>query len=110
MNHFTKWCRSRPAAVKQITPFQSKEEEQEITTMFTLKSDHFAKEGFKSCTILVGDVDLNLMIDLGAKVSIINESLHKKNFLEYPLSIPKQAFLLYDNGRINVLGVVYLPV
>ena len=50
------------------------------------------------------------MTDLGAKVSIINESLYKKFYLEYPISTPKQTLLSYDNGRINVLGVVYLPV
>ena len=77
--------------------------------MFTLKSDHSAKEGFKSCTILIGDVELNLMIDLGAKISIINESLYKY-YLEYPLSTSKQTLLSYNNGLINILGVVYLTV
>ena len=50
------------------------------------------------------------MIDLGVKVSIINESLYKKFYLEYPIGTPKPTLLSYDNGRINVLGVVYLPV
>ena len=38
----------------------SKNEEQEIhvATVFTLKSDHSAKEGFKSWTVVIGNMEL----------------------------------------------------
>ena len=53
---------------------------------------------------------LDLLIDLGANVSIINESTFKEHFSSQKLDSPSQRLVCYNNEEIKVLGVVRLSV
>ena len=107
-NHFAKWCHSKPAVVKQFAQVP-KEDAKESVTVFSLRSET-NKMGYKSCQLNVQDVELDLLIDLGTKVSIINESTFKEQFSSQKLDSPCQRLVCYNNKEIKVLGVVRLPV
>ena len=107
-NHFAKWCRSKPAAVKQVAQ-DPKKDVKESVTVFSLRSET-NETGYKSCQVNVQDVELDLLIDLGAKVSIINESTFKEHFSSQKLDSPSQRLVCYNNEEIEVLGVVRLSV
>ena len=75
----------------------------------TLRSET-NETGYKSCQVNVQDVELDLLIDLGAKVSGINESTFKEHFSSQKLDSPSQRLVCYNNEEIKVLGVVRLSV
>ncbi|XP_022781789.1 uncharacterized protein LOC111322851 [Stylophora pistillata] len=77
-NHFAKWCPSKPAAVKQVAQ-DPKNDAKESVTVFSLRRET-NETGYKSCQVSIQDVELDLLIDLGANVSIIDESTFKKHF------------------------------
>ncbi|PFX21139.1 Transposon Tf2-11 polyprotein [Stylophora pistillata] len=56
------------------------------------------------------NVELDLLIYLGAKVSIIRESTFKEHFSSQQLDSPNQRLVCYNNVEIEVLGVVKLSV
>ena len=65
---------------------------------------------FKHCNVEVGGNALPLVIDVGAKVSILNAKFYHENLSQYPLkpaNVPLQA---YDGSGISVLGTVSVPV
>ena len=78
-NHFAKWCPSKPAAVKQVAQ-DPKKDAKESVTVFSLRSNETNETGYKSCQVSIQDVELDLLIDLGAKVSIIDKSMFKEHF------------------------------
>ena len=77
--------------------------------MFSVRGET-NETGYKSCQVNVQDVELDLPIDLGAKVSIINESTLKEHFSSQKLDSPSQRLVCYNNEEIKVLGVVRVSV
>ena len=86
-----------------------KKDAKESVTVFSLRSET-NETGYKSCQVNVQDVELDLLIDLGAKVSGINESTFKEHFSSQKLDSPSQRLVCYNNEEIKVLGVVRLSV
>ena len=101
-------CRSEPAAVKQVAQ-DPKKDVKESVTVFSLRSET-NETGYNSSQVNVQDVELDLLIDLGAKVSIINESTFKEHLSSQKLDSPSQRLVCYNNEEIEVLGVVRLSV
>lgn len=62
-NHFAKWCRSEPAAVKHVAQ-DSKKDAKEPVTVFSLRSET-NETGRRYCQVNEQDVELDLLIDLG---------------------------------------------
>ena len=77
--------------------------------MFSLRSET-NETGYKSCQANVQHVELDLLIDLGAKVSIINKSAFNEHFSSQKLDSPCQRLVCYNSEEIKVLGVVRLSV
>ena len=71
--------------MKQVAQVPKKDAE-ECVTVFSLRSETH-ETGYKSCQVNVQDVELDLLIYLGAKVSIINESTSGNTFPHRSLTV-----------------------
>ena len=60
--------------------------------------------GFKTCAVYLRDVCLPLLLDNGAKVSLLNLDTYKRFFSKLPLQHHSTALSGFGQERIEVLG------
>ncbi len=65
---------------------------------------------FRTCTVLLGEVSLPLLMDTGAAASLLNASTYHKLFSHLPLQQPCTSLCGYDSSKITMLGVLHVPV
>ena len=58
----------------------------------------------------VVDTPVNLLVDVGAKVSILNEASYHDNISKSPLQPTNEKLQSHDMSIIEVLGIISLPV
>ena len=96
LNHFARWCRS---------PLDDSQ-----TTAVPINTIQSKQESFSHCTCLVGGASVPLLIDTGAKVSLLNRRTYDSLFSHIPLTAPTTSLAGYGHAPIATLGVVCLPV
>ena len=64
---------------------------------------------FKTCSCHIEGVEIQFIVDLGAKVSVINQQTFQQNFKELSLK-PSITLSTYEGSIIPVLGQVTLSV
>ena len=107
MNHFAKYCRSsrKGSVVGQI---QQPNESAPFVLSLNLVTS--ASKPFKTCSLELADTMVTLIIDIGGKVSILNDSFYRKHFSGYPLHPPEGTLSTYDSSEIPLEGIIHLPV
>ena len=65
---------------------------------------------FKTCTVQLDEVTLPLLMDTGAAASLLNSSTYYKFFSHLPLEQPATALCGYSSAKIDILGVLHVPV
>ncbi|KAL0150690.1 hypothetical protein M9458_053994, partial [Cirrhinus mrigala] len=63
---------------------------------------------FKSCTVMLNDVCVPLLLDTGASVSLLNANTYNQFFSELPLATPSTALCGYGDSTIALLGSLSL--
>ena len=76
----------------------------------SINSSHGTSTPFKTCCLRLAQTPVTLVVDIGAKVSVLQEALYKQHFLDYPLQTADRKLVTYDNTEIPVKGIVRLPV
>ena len=101
INYFAKCCRSsrKGNAVGQI-----QQPNESAPFVLSMNSATSASKLFKTCSLQLADTMVTLIIDIGAKVSILNDSLYRKYFFAYPLHPPEGTLSTYD-----IIGRLVLP-
>lgn len=103
--HFAKMCRSAPATPPQHTgPPPAQHNYTEIRNVTA------GQVAFKTCTVQLAEVTLPLLMDTGAAASLLNSSTYYKFFSHLPLEHPATTLCGYDSSRIDILGVLHVPV
>ena len=107
MNHFAKCCRSsrKGSAVGEI-----QQPNESAPFILSVNSVTNASKPFKICSLQLADTMVTLIIDIGTKVSILNDSLYRKHFSGYHLHPPEGTLSTYDSSEIPLEGMVHLPV
>lgn len=96
LNHFARWCRSPPA--------------QSPSAAVPINIVQSQRATFRHCTCRVGGASILLLIDTGAKVSLLNEATYGCYFSHVPLDVAANSLSGYGNAPISTLGVACLPV
>ena len=65
---------------------------------------------FKNCDVDIVGISVSLLIDEGAKVSIVSDNLYHKYFSSYPLNSAWSTLQAYDDSVIQMLGTITVPV
>ncbi|KAJ8354422.1 hypothetical protein SKAU_G00219890 [Synaphobranchus kaupii] len=65
---------------------------------------------FKTCTVQLAEVTLPLLMDTGAAASLLNSSTYYRFFSHLPLEQPATALCGYDSSRLDIMGVLRVPV
>ncbi len=96
LNHFARCCRSSPAC--------------RDTAAVPINTVQTPQPLFKLCTCRVGTALISLLVDTGAKVSILNKCTYDRFFSHVPLEAAAKPLLGYGCSPISTLGVARLPV
>lgn len=96
LNHFARCCRSSPVCREGAAV--------PINTVQT------PQPSFKLCTCCVGTALIPLLVDTGAKVSILNKCTYDRFFSHVPMEAATNTLLGYGCSPISTLGVARLPV
>lgn len=99
-NHFAKCCRSAPADY----PGQSHDSVVPVRTV----GPHPVT--FSRCPTYLDGCCVPLLLDTGAKVSLLNVDTCKLLFPNRQLLSPSTALCGYGRSKIDVVGLLYLPV
>ena len=107
MNHFAKCCRSsrKGSAVGQI-----QQPNESAPFVLSVNSVTSASKSFNTCSLQLAYTMVTLIIDIGTKMSILNDSLYRKHFSAYPLHPPEGTLSTYDSSKIPLEGMVHLLV
>ena len=89
---------------------QIQQQNESVPFVLSVNSVTSASKPFKTCRLQLADTMVTLIIDIGAKVSILNDSLYRKHFSAYPLHPPEGTVSKYDSSEIPLEGMVHLPV
>ncbi|KAL2077907.1 hypothetical protein ACEWY4_025592 [Coilia grayii] len=95
-NHFARFCRSSPAHT--------------ASGAVPINSVQSSLPSFKLCTCQVGETHIPLLVDTGAKVSILNKYTYERYFRHVPLGAVAKPLSGYGHFPISTLGVACLPV
>nr|XP_039268356.1 uncharacterized protein K02A2.6-like [Styela clava] len=108
-NHFMKMCRSlKQKTTRQVLPSQKQSDD--VQNVFSVKNNSDSVNGiFKHCSIMIDGIETKLLIDLGAKISIMNETMYRKLFSKYKLKPTTQKLCGYGGSSIESIGVIDLP-
>ncbi|KAJ8353780.1 hypothetical protein SKAU_G00213470 [Synaphobranchus kaupii] len=79
----------------------------DCTEIRTVSTNHVS---FKTCTVQLGEVSLLLLLDTGAAASLLNLSTYNKFFAHLPLQQPSTPLCGYDNSKIEIVGILQVPV
>ena len=101
--HFAHKCRSS-GQVRHVAQGDDHDTDVTIYSITENRSDTF-----KNCQVKIDGKTVNLLMDLGAKVSIVSELLHKELFAKHPLTTATKRLYAYNKDPIPVLGMVHLP-
>lgn len=104
-NHFAKVCRSAPAtqaARRRPSPVRNDYTE--------IRHVSAGQAAFRTCTVLLEEVSLPLLMDTGAAASLLNASTYHKFFSHLPLQQPCTSLCGYDSSKIVMLGVLRVSV
>lgn len=97
LNHFARYCRSSPAC--------------HDAAVVPIKTVQTSQPLFKLCTCRVVTALIPLLMDTGAKVSIMNKCTYDFCFFSHvPLEAAAKPLLGYCHFPISTLGVTCLPV
>ena len=99
-NHFAKWCRSAPTGY----PEQSHDPVVPVRTI----GPHPGT--FSRCPVYLDGCCVPLLLDTGAKVSLLNVDTCNLLFPNRQLQPPSTALCGYGRSKIDVVGQLYLPV
>ncbi|XP_071116151.1 uncharacterized protein [Haliotis cracherodii] len=80
---------------------------EEDTVVFTVNSN---QGNFKKSDLFIANEPVTLLVDVSAKVSILNETVYRHKFAKYQLHAPKQSLLSYNNETLEIVGISYLDV
>lgn len=97
LNHFHKVCRSAPTRAPQPP----------TTIIHNVSAERVP---FKTCSVMVGDVTLPLLLDTGATVSLLNLATYTHFFSQEALAPPCTTLRGYANSTIDIVGSLQLPV
>ncbi|XP_071506328.1 uncharacterized protein [Diadema antillarum] len=114
-NHFSSVCRNSRRNGKNVRHINDETDNEHHQNSSSHTQHVNAVHGhvgghFKECTIDLDGTPVSLLVDVGAKVSILNEATYRRNFAEFPLQSTHERLQSYDKSTIEVLGMVSLPV
>ncbi|XP_003731307.2 uncharacterized protein K02A2.6-like [Strongylocentrotus purpuratus] len=114
MNHFSSVCRATKKSASSVRHVDEPIEGDIASSVFTL-SDRISSANsgqFKECEVQIAGTNLSLMIDVGAKVSILSDKLYHRHFSHCSMSSTSSKLIAYGEPPtlISVLGTVELPV
>lgn len=98
LNHFARFCRSSSTSTHTASG------------VVPINSVQSSLPSFKLCTCQVGETHIPLLVDTGAKVSILNKYTYERYFKHVPLGAVAQTLSGYGHSPISTLGVARLPV
>ncbi len=105
LNHFAKWCRSAPVqAHAQQNPRSN------TTTPAIIHSINTNSAGFSTCAVNIAESCIPLILDAGAKVSLLNMSTYDRFLPHLPLQPPSLNLFGYGSSAIDVIGLIHAPV
>ncbi len=105
LNHFAKWCRSAPVqAHAQRNPRSN------TTTPAIIHSINTNSAGFSTCAVNIAESCIPLILDTGAKVSLLNMSTYDRFLPHLPLQPPSLNLFGYGSSAIDVIGLIHAPV
>ena len=67
-------------------------------------------EMFTECVVDLHTTPVNLLVDVGARVSILNEAPYHDNFSRFLLHPTNEKLQAYDKSTIDVRGIISLTV
>lgn len=105
LNHFAKCCRSAPVqAPTQRNPRVNN------TTPAIIHSINTNSAGFSTCAVTIADSCISLLLDTGAKVSLLSMATYERFLTHLPLQPPSLNLFGYGSSAIDVIGLVHAPV
>ena len=79
--------------------------------VFTVKDImHIGLGKFKDCVITIDGKPMRLLIDLGGKVSILDEAVYRQHFTHHRLQPPTSTLHGYFDSKFEVHRVLAVPV
>lgn len=105
LNHFAKWCRSAPVQV----PIQ-RNSRANATSPAIIHSINSNSAGFSTCAINIADSCIPLLLDTGAKVSLLNMATYERFLSHLHLQPPSLNLFGYGSSTIEVIGLIHAPV
>jgi len=110
MNHFARMCRSsgkKSSAIQNVTQ-ESNTSEQDMPPVYV---QHVGNSGkFKLCNVNIDGHSTTLLVDVGAKVSILNDKVYRQHFSHHKLEPQIEPLKAYENSTIPAIGMVYVTV
>ncbi|KAJ7991418.1 hypothetical protein DPEC_G00283640 [Dallia pectoralis] len=99
-NHFARWCRSAPADY-------SEQSHDPVVPVGTI-GPHPGT--FSRCPVYLDGRCVPLLLDTGAKVSLLNVDTCNLLFPNRQMQPPSTALCGYGRSKIDIVGLLYLPV
>ncbi|KAJ7991327.1 hypothetical protein DPEC_G00296170 [Dallia pectoralis] len=99
-NHFARWCRSAPADYS----------EQSHDPVVPVRTIGPHPGTFSRCPVYLDGRCVPLLLDTGAKVSLLNVDTCNLLFPNRQMQPPSTALCGYGRSKIDVVGLLYLPV
>ena len=112
MGHFTKVCLKRRRFSKSIATVLESEIDSDSSTdteQVLAVTDEPREGNPSTCRdpkvdILVGNKTVNLLVDSGAKITMITQALFRHKWGDRPLSPPDRCPVSYEGQKIDLLG------
>ncbi len=105
LNHFAKWCLSDPVQ----TPTQ-RNPRANATTPAIIHSINTNSAGFSTCAVNIADSCIPLLLDKGAKVSLLNMATYERFLPHFSLQPPSMNLFGYGSSAIDVISLIHAPV
>lgn len=83
-----------------------------LNGMFQLPSFNVSsgREAFKTCTLMIDEDSLQLLLNTRANVSLLNLERYRQFFSHQPLGTPSTALCGCANFKIDIVGSLQLPL
>jgi hypothetical protein len=104
LNHFAKVCKSRKEYGKDKPADKSRNNDVKTVGMVSASGE------LKSVDCLLNGTRVSLVIDLGAKVSLISNTVYNQYFSHIPLRKARIKLVSYDGSDIAALGCIQCSV
>ena len=113
-NHFARCCRGltsrsldRQSVVNKLNDTSSQESKQ--FTILNMIED-VSPGKFKKLVCVLGNSTISLIVDLGAKVSVLNQRTCSESLGDSCVSPSSMKLVSYEGSPIKVIGEVHIPV